>query len=59
MENLDYTRLDTSFLNLLKMKILSLTKIANITSRRKKKRKIPFLKEISPKIDGRFEEVIE
>lgn len=39
------------------MKILSLTKIANITSRRKKKRKIPFLKEISPKIDGRFKEV--
>jgi hypothetical protein len=31
------------------MKILSLTKIANITSRRKKKRKIPFLKEISLK----------
>ena len=53
------THLDTSFLNLLKMKILSLTKIANITSRRKKKRKIPFLKEISPKIDGRFEEVTE
>lgn len=26
---------------------------------RKKKRKIPFLKEISPKIDGRFEEVTE
>ena len=43
----------------LKMKILSLTKIANITSRRKKKRKIPFLKEISSKIDGRFKEVTE
>jgi hypothetical protein len=39
------------------MKISSSTKIAIITSRRKKKRKIPFLKEISPKIDGRFEEV--
>jgi hypothetical protein len=41
------------------MKILSLTKIANITSRRKKKRKIPFSKEISPKIDGRFKEAID
>jgi hypothetical protein len=41
------------------MKILSSIKTVNITSRRKKKRKIPFLKEISPKIDGRFEEVKE
>jgi hypothetical protein len=41
------------------MKILSLTKIAIISSRRKKKRRILFSKEISPKIDGRFEEVTE
>jgi hypothetical protein len=41
------------------MKILSLTKIANITSREKKKRRILFSKEISPEIDGRFKEVTE
>jgi hypothetical protein len=39
------------------MKILSLTKIAIIRSKRKKKRRILFSKEISPEIDGRFEEV--
>jgi hypothetical protein len=41
------------------MKILSLTKTVNITSRRKKKRRILFSKEISPKIDGRFKEAID
>jgi hypothetical protein len=41
------------------MKILSSIKTANITSRRKKKRKTPFLKEISPKIDGRFKEATD
>jgi len=41
------------------MKILFLVKTVNITSRRKKKRRTPFLKRISPKIDGHFEEVIE
>lgn len=51
--------LNTSFLNLLKMKILYSIKIVITTSRRKRKRKIPFLKEISPKIDGRFEEITE
>jgi len=39
------------------MKILSSIKTVNITSRRRKKRRILFLKEISLKIDMRFEEV--
>jgi hypothetical protein len=41
------------------MKILSSIKTVNITSGRKKKRRILYLKEINPKIDGHFEEVEE
>jgi hypothetical protein len=39
------------------MKILSSIKTVNITSRRKKKRRILYSKEISPKMAGRFKEV--
>jgi len=41
------------------MKILSSVKTVNITSSRRRKKRTLFLKGVSPKKDGRFEEVEE